>query len=275
MSDRKYIVKCADSETFSDWIADMENGKLKGAKNHKNAKVFNSEEEVEKFFKNSSVCMLQLYDSVSLMFKDVVWVRPAQKLSKEEFDGLLNETVSKKDYDVLLKKVSTRFYYIVDTIMKNSGAALDWFDFDNGFDGSNGVFDSSDYKEKIRYTGQFLRTDGKGRKYLQQSDIPFGEEFPTTWLKDDFEWEIKEAIQKLNECKVTEEKKKQKELLQRKEREKAIKEKMAEMEGVIFSKLNDEEKKFVEMLSFEKVFAIFEKERIIQEKRVARKNKKL
>lgn len=135
------------------------------------------------------------------------------KLTKEEFDSLYDKNITVYKYDEIISKIDERFEYICDKFLiknyKNGNSP--WYDYSNiditRYD-SEGYFDTAGYKEKIFIRGENI-------------DYPDGyyKSFPTRWLWEDFEEELKETIDK---AKKKEQKEKQKRKTYVEERKKKI-----------------------------------------------------
>ena len=111
------------------------------------------------------------------------------KIDKKEFDLLYDKHTSKEDYDKLIEKVTVRVDYIWREICKIQGRDIDWYDFDNGSDASDfdAKFDENDYAEKVDLYGKFERFDDNGS---------FATSFPTRFIWEDFEDEVKKIFEK-------------------------------------------------------------------------------
>ena len=115
------------------------------------------------------------------------------KITKQEFDELYTDTISKKRYDEIIRKITGRFSEIVTTLLPHVNKGGDWFDYGNCSyqdEDSNGDFDPEEYKEYIKFGGQ-----------CSQLSEPFGYEFPTRWLWEDFVEEYKECVQRFRKVK--------------------------------------------------------------------------
>lgn len=143
-----------------------------------------------------------------------------KKITKEEFDNLYSDTISKKDYDYIDAKIDMRFAEIISGIRTNNG----WFDYSNegGKYGPGGTFDKEDYKENIRFTGE------------AKVPFPYSDDIPTRWLWEDFEEEFRREVEKDKE---REQDKKEKTKIQRQAR----KQKLLELQESIKNKLTKDE----------------------------------
>jgi len=135
------------------------------------------------------------------------------KLTKEEFDSLYDKNITVSRYDEIMSKIDERFGYICDKflIKKYGNGNSPWYDYSNiditRYD-SEGYFDTVEYRDDIFITGRNI-------------DYPDGfyNSFPTRWLWEDFEEELKETIEK---TKKKEQKEKQKRKTYVEERKKKI-----------------------------------------------------
>ena len=157
------------------------------------------------------------------------------KLTKEEFDSLYSDDITKKRYDKIIEKIDERFAEIVNC-MSNSKTNR-WFDYDNDdyeYDhNADPYFDPEGYKEWIGVQ----QTSSKSLP--EPYDTEYGGPcFPTRWLYEDF---IVEFLLKVRDYKIKQEEKKAK---AKKARE-ALKVKKAEMKIQIKAKLTNEELKFI------------------------------
>ncbi len=148
-------------------------------------------------------------------------------ISKEDFESLYSEDITKKRHKEIIANIEERVDYIVRTIDPKLG----WWDYDNesGSEyGPFGYFDPDSYKEFISITGEF------SNEWLRQTSYGI----PTKWIwEDDFEQEYKKEI---NHIRINKQKKKEE--AKRKRDELANKRK--DMIISISKKLNTEELKF-------------------------------
>lgn len=148
------------------------------------------------------------------------------KIPKADFDRLTSDSITKKDYDILLKCISSRVHEIV---MFMCGGKYKWYDFANeDGEGKPGWFDPVWYKDDIELTGSFTFPD----PYFNPPS------FPTRWIYEDFEEEFKRTVE--GNAEVV---KKQK--AEEKAKREARKAKREEMITLIKSKLTKEELRFV------------------------------
>lgn len=125
------------------------------------------------------------------------------KLTQKELQELYSK---KQKADKSEAKINERFDYIVKTMGKILGWKINWYDYSNerGED-SPGYFDPVRYKDEIEFLGDIKRN-------YEYDDFEYngaGEFFfPTRWLHEDFEDELKEKFKQfLGEIKAKEEKK--------------------------------------------------------------------
>ena len=152
------------------------------------------------------------------------------KITKEEFDKLYDDSISKFEYDNIISKIDERFNEIIDALLPNI-RKRGWVDYGNCSyysDGPEGYFDPKKYREWIEIAGE----------YASLPD-PYNYNFPTRWLwedtfKEEFDKEVLNAkINKMSE----KEKKKQKRI--------ELQERKNKFRKVIESKLTKEELKYV------------------------------
>lgn len=147
------------------------------------------------------------------------------KISKEEFDKLYDENITKKEYDRIIEKINVRFSEIMTTLkpaLKKKG----WFDYGNCdyySEESGGYFDPQVFKTDISVGGEHSNLKD-----------PFSYCIPTRWLWEPFKAEYNREVKAFE---AEEEKRKAKAKERRQER-KAEKDKLIKS---IKSKLTAEE----------------------------------
>lgn len=155
-------------------------------------------------------------------------MKETHKLSKEEYYKLWDDSISKREYDSILVKIDYRFNYIMKTICTK----LDWYDYDNGWEGRSGHFEPNTY---YKDEDSYIIFDGEYSLPPPYDSCP---DIPIRWLWEDFEEEFKREAE--------EEKKK---ILDKKNKAKAarldFKLKKESMREIIKNKLTKEELKFV------------------------------
>jgi len=111
-----------------------------------------------------------------------------EKIEKEVMDQVFSGTLTVKEQNKILEKVSDRCDYIVRKAFEIQGLIVHWWDFDNegGKDGSSGYFDPEQYEEEFYITGDFGG---------HTSDCIYLNVFPTKWLWNDFEDELIKEIE--------------------------------------------------------------------------------
>lgn len=122
------------------------------------------------------------------------------RISKERFDKLYDENITKKEYDSIIGDIDDRFVEIVKLISseKNKG----WFDYGNcGYDHyrSAGYFDPDEYRE-------YISIGGENRSIPEESDCK--DAFPTRWLWTDNDEILGEFSATIAASKAMQEKKK-------------------------------------------------------------------
>lgn len=162
------------------------------------------------------------------------------QLTENEYNKLLNEDTSLKDFKILQEKANNRFEYIVAILDYYTGRKRNWFDFGNeAGENAHGYFDPEIYSKKIYLTGKF-------EDYYKTTDFTKYDDFiPTSWLKDSFEQSLSEEI--------NEHLKNQENIqIAQKNQKKINDDKFATLYQNIFAKLNDEEKNFLSSNNFTK-----------------------
>lgn len=109
------------------------------------------------------------------------------KITKEEFDLLYDENVTKKAYDAIIVKIDKRFMEICLKLLKLTPSKA-WYDYGNcnyDAEGSTGFFDPKEFKEEIIVGGEWF-----------EMPAGFDNSFPTRWLWEDFKTEAKEITAK-------------------------------------------------------------------------------
>ena len=105
-------------------------------------------------------------------------------LSHEDVMSLGSDTVTKKKYDSLISQINNRFDYVFRTAMSLMGRSVQWYDYDNLGEDSDGYFSLDYYPEDIEVTG----------KFQTPSDTLYPYHIPTHWLWTDFESDLKSEI---------------------------------------------------------------------------------
>lgn len=105
-------------------------------------------------------------------------MKPAEKITKEQFDSLASETITKKDYDAIISAINLRVYEIMRLCRSSSG----WTDYDTEDEDNDrgGYFDVSRYKDYITLNGSYFHDWFAAMDYS----------FPTRWLWEDYEQEL-------------------------------------------------------------------------------------
>lgn len=157
------------------------------------------------------------------------------KISKDQFDKLYSENISKKEYDKIIELIDERSSDIVlliyPKITKNGFFVYGNYHYED--ENSEGFFDIEKYKNEIEYGGQFS---------------PFGPYFdydsgfiPTRWLWTDDNEILKEFTQETEKFKNNI--LKEKELKKQKRNE--LKLQKIKFKEIIKSKLSKEELKYI------------------------------
>ena len=140
------------------------------------------------------------------------------KITKEEFDLLYDDSITKKQYNEIKNKIDIRVHEIAEKFFVNFNATSS-YDYDNGEDEDDGHFDETLYKDTISF-------DYWGTKY--PPGYPDG--LPTRWLWEDFEDELvstsNEFLDKQAKAKAKAKEAREKDKLRRAELYKSIKSKL-------------------------------------------------
>lgn len=109
------------------------------------------------------------------------------KITKEEFESLSSNDITKIQYDLIILKITKRVEYII----RHISTTFYWWAFGNAdyyAEGDPGFFDVKDYKEYITVIGEF------------ELKPPYNTcpEIPTRWLWEDFEQEFQREFDNYN-----------------------------------------------------------------------------
>lgn len=147
-------------------------------------------------------------------------------ITKQEFDSLYSDEITKKQYNQIVEKIDIRFVEIIKILFPNK-SKYSWFCYGNDIES----FSPEDYKEDIQVCGENLNNDD----FFDCYDCGY---FPTRWLWEDFEKEYKQDI---SQFRLEKEKVKKAAA----DKRKLLKEKKIEMKAIIQSKLTKEELKYI------------------------------
>ena len=178
------------------------------------------------------------------------------KINEDSMKRALNGEMSMKEFRSLTPLIDKRFIEIVNYVYNKLGAKIDWFDYGNmgngDDDASRGYFDSVDYKDFVSF---FVELDRSSRD-LDLNDFKYFNEFPTSWLSNDYKDEADLAIKEWKD-------KLRKELDDKKEEEKQRKQKevqqlnniphVSELQNSILSKLSKEEMAVLKFKNFSEI----------------------
>ena len=113
-------------------------------------------------------------------------------ITKEQFDSLFDDNITKKEYDSTIGQINRRFSEICEKFLKTSPYRPSWYDYDTANlhdEAIDGHFDPKRYKETIYITGEYI---GLPPGY-------FDFEFPTRWLwEENWEQEMNETTRKIS-----------------------------------------------------------------------------
>jgi hypothetical protein len=159
-------------------------------------------------------------------------------ITKQEFDSLYSNAITKQEYDKIINKIDYRFDEIVLLINPDIKERGRWFVYGNcDYDSENdcGYFNIQDFKNEINIGGECSFPEPYSFTHNGQGYIP------TRWLwtnNDEILLEFNSEVEKAKLDKIN-----QKERL-KKQRE-ILKEKKQQMKAVILSKLTKEELKYI------------------------------
>jgi hypothetical protein len=131
--------------------------------------------------------------------KIVMEIFDVAKKIKKEIGQLKNQ------YTYLCDKIDNRVDYIIHTICKEFNRSLNYYNYANADDdGYNGYFDFEEYKKSVNIVtsiSNINRYDGWSELLVILEGEHAGEwnladGFPTAWLFNDFEKELKNGIKK-------------------------------------------------------------------------------
>jgi len=151
-------------------------------------------------------------------------------ITKEQFYSLYSDDITKKQYDKIIEKIDERFTEICKRFVIKTDKYEPWYDYGNAIfedETSKGFFDPQEYKSDIRIIGEHLNP-------------PPGYDwsFPTRWLWEDFEEELKQTVKNFKEQEKARKEKQKKQREERKEQVKILRES-------IKSKLTPQELKII------------------------------
>jgi len=158
------------------------------------------------------------------------------KITKQEFDSLFNDNITKKEYDIIIEKINQRVDEICEKFLHETNRHMScWYAYDNSCDGYDGFFDPKKYKENIKFTCENM----KPPEVYQHG---YYTQFPTRWLWENT-WET-EMNDNITKCKEKQIKEKQE---QKEQKEKHLKEINA-LKQSIKNKLTREEFKIIKFV---------------------------
>jgi hypothetical protein len=171
------------------------------------------------------------------------------KLTQEEFNELFDDNVSVKRNKELSKKAAERFCYVIHTLEQIVGRKWHWFDFNNE-DGEDhrGFFDSNLYENEIAFTGEMATTDNRDFTL-------YDEEFPTTWLKDDFEAKVQAEVNEFAHAKNIEEQAKKAQKQAEQNLMKTIKDGLPDLKRSVYEKTDPQFRSLFTFKSAEEILA--------------------
>ena len=113
-------------------------------------------------------------------------------ITKEQFENLYTDDITKKEFDSITEKIDERFYEVIVNIVGKEN--LSWVDYDNGDSSAeiDGHFDAIYYREGITFTGE--GNGNKGQKLFSEFYETLDGEFPVNWL---WEKDYKKQYEKL------------------------------------------------------------------------------
>jgi len=153
-------------------------------------------------------------------------------IRKEQFDSLLSNTITKKQYDAIVSLVDTRFTEICEQFVHKTDADRSWYDYGNvPYDADSGLvghFDPERYKDYIAIGGEYIEPpDG------------YDLDIPTRWLWEK-DWK-KEMLAEVRKFRKEQAEKKE----TAKQKREALKQRRTELKVNILKKLTAEELKAI------------------------------
>lgn len=148
-------------------------------------------------------------------------------ITKEEFDSLYSDEITKKQYDEIVNRINLRFVEICNKFLRKKNKTA-WFDYGNASydysDDINGYFNPQLYQDYVGILGESI-----------EPPPGYGYEFPTRWLwEEHWEAEMKAEVALIEDVK-----------LKKKEQQAKRKEYLATLRESIKSKLTSEELKVI------------------------------
>lgn len=145
-------------------------------------------------------------------------------ITEKEFKSLFDDTITKKEYDEIIRKIDNRFSEICQELFCKNNKS--WYDYDTGGyeENNEGRFIPEIYKEEIFIIGENIEPP---------PGLDYG--FPTSWL---WNMDYKNEVKQIKESYLESEKKKKK--------QKQIRlEKINLLKNSIKNKLTEEELKII------------------------------
>jgi len=104
------------------------------------------------------------------------------KITQDEFLSLYSDTITKKNYDAILVKITDRF----DEIIRKNSISFQWWDYNNESEDRQGCFEPNTNRadSTIEFHGDFKLPE------------PFDYRIPVRWLWEDYEEEFKAEVKK-------------------------------------------------------------------------------
>lgn len=125
-------------------------------------------------------------------------LRKMEKLTREMVEKLRDEeNITKKEYDTTVKLIDERVDYVLTAILQTQKRSMVWWGYDNSNDDcASGHFDPFQYRNTIFLTGNI--------QGAIDYRIPFANSFPTRFLWEDFENEVRESWKAYTEAREKE-----------------------------------------------------------------------
>lgn len=105
-------------------------------------------------------------------------------ITKQQFDSLFSDNITRKQYDTIIQQIDERFGEICEKFLRKRNKSRAWYDYGNLYiedEYSEGHFDPDEYKEYIEINGEWI-----------EPPAGFDFSFPTRWLWEaDWEKEMK------------------------------------------------------------------------------------
>tara|TARA_Y100000766_G_C18840863_1_gene573010 strand:- start:127 stop:771 length:645 start_codon:yes stop_codon:yes gene_type:complete len=107
------------------------------------------------------------------------------KLNKECLEQLKNENITVKEQRIILENINKRFHYVFTKICEIFERKYSWYDYNTGYDDTDGHFDPNIYADNI-----LIDSDVSNVSYKGTFIDDYIHEIPTSFLFEDFEEQV-------------------------------------------------------------------------------------